>query len=203
VIFSVVILVALFIAVFVFGKDRGKKEKSEELRNYLNQVAHDEFQRGVEMGKILGEEEALQDFTILQKPLIRETGSWWWEKVEITCKTELLYRGFPIKLGWQDGTIYEAKIDNFPQIEAQLDAAISLPGDLGKGNMKVEVKPSFETKKLSQSQKQSLVDFLNGKYSNERKISRERKWNESTTIDVIPSPRYLSGSQPRLLPPSK
>ena len=136
--------------------------------------------------------------------LIRETGWGLWEKVEITCKTELFYRGFAIKLEWQDGTVYEAKIDNFPQIEAQLDAAISLPGDLGKGNIKVEVKPNFETKKISQSHKQSLKDFLNGKYSNERKISSERSRNRPTTVDVTPYPPSLSPSKPRyMLPPSK
>lgn len=135
-IFSVVILVVLFIATFQFGRIRGKKEKSEELENYVKYLADSEFERGVEKGIIIGAEEALKDFTIIQKPLIKETGWGWWKEIEITCKTELLYRGFPIKLEWKDEQVYKAKIDNFPQIEAQLDTAINLPGDLGKGNIK-------------------------------------------------------------------
>lgn len=203
-IFSVVILVVIFIAAFQFGRIRGTKEESEEWENYVKYLADSQFERGMEQGIISGAEEALKDFTIIQKPLIKETGNLWWKELEITCKTELFYRGLSIKLEWKDEQVYKAKIDNFPQIEAMLDTAINLPGDLGKGNIKVEVKLNFETKELSQNQRQSLVDFLNGKYSNERKISSERSRNRPTTVDVTPYPPSLSPSKHRyMLPPSK
>ena len=200
-IFSAMILVALFIAAFTFGQARGKRERSKQWESYVNQVAASEFERGKRNGMILGAEEALKDFTILQKPLIKEIGAFWWKEIEITCKTELFYKGFPIKLEWKSEEVYKAKIDDFPLVEAQLDSAISLPWNLGKCGIKVEVKPNFETKNLAQSQRDILVNLVNGKYSNERKISNEISQNGLTTVDVTPS---LTGYNPRfMLPPSK